>query len=349
LQTATPDYRKKVFQYINNHLNEEFSLYSGTEYFEKSVKTDKSITFLKLIKNHFFLRRKLLFQTGMWQESLKSKVLVLEMNPRIISNWLLLIFRKISRKKTVLWGHAWPRNGKNSNSDKIRQIMRLLADEIVVYTKTQAKELKNKMPNKIIIPAPNAVFYQSEMQISHTPIEEINDIIYVGRLTKAKKPLILAHAFIKVMDGLPIQSNLIFVGEGEEKLKIENLVSKKELHHKIKVLGHIGDYKKLKELYSKSLFSVSPGYVGLSITQSFGFGVPMLISKNENHSPEIEAVNINENSIYFTTDNIADLSIKIMDFFNNKSYWVNQKNEICNKCKNDYSIENMANKFIALL
>ena len=102
LQTAAPDYRKKVFQSIRENLGENFTLYSGSTSFEKSIKTDETINFLKPVKNHYFFIRKVLFQTGMWQDCLQCDVLILELNPRIISNWLLLIFRKTLLKKSVL-------------------------------------------------------------------------------------------------------------------------------------------------------------------------------------------------------------------------------------------------------
>ena len=349
IQTVSPDYRAKVFQEIKNNIGYSFELYAGKEYFEKSVVTDSSISFLKPLNNYYFLNRKLLFQTGMWKEALKGKVLVLELNPRIISNWILLFLRKISTNKTILWGHAWPRIGKNSKSDKLRNLMRKLADEIIVYTKTQEIELKDKMPNKKIISAPNAVYYKKEMQVAQLQEKKVTNIIYVGRLTKAKKPFLLVQAFIKEINKLPKETKLIIVGEGDEKLKIIDLIFQNKLEDRIKVLGHISDYKSLNNLYSKSLFSVSPGYVGLSITQSFGFGVPMLISQNENHSPEIEAANIGENSIFFKTDDIDDLSLKILDFFEKKSFMIKQRPKICSQCSNSYSVENMANKFIELL
>ncbi len=349
LQTVVPDYRKKVFQYIKDHLKESFTLFGGNEYFENSVKTDRTIVFLQSVNNHFLFSRKLLFQTEILNDSLNCSVLVLEMNPRIISNWLLLILRNFSRKKTVLWGHAWPRKGKNSSSDKLRHIMRLLASEIIVYTNTQKKELQLKMPKKIINAAPNAVFYKAEMQVSQTAIEEIHDIIYVGRLTKAKKALFLVQAFIEVVKGLPNETNLIIVGEGEEKSKIIKLVSDNSLENRIKVLGHIGNYDVLKKLYSTCLFSVSPGYVGLSITQSFGFGIPMLISRDENHSPEIESVKESENSEFFETDNLESLKSQILLFYHNKNHWLQNRKSISDYCKDNYSVEEMAKCFIQLL
>jgi len=346
IQTVVPDYRKKVFQHIKDELRDSFILYSGQYYFENSVKTDTSIKFVKKIDNYFFLDRKILIQNGMWFDSLNSDVLILEMNPRIISNWILLLTRKLIRKKTILWGHAWPRGGKDSKSDKIRNLMRTLASEVIVYTETQEKELKKKMPNKIIKSAPNAVFYKNEMQSSIIKENEILNIIFVGRLTKLKKPFLLVKAFADIINKLPLNANLIIVGNGDEKTRIIDFVNENKLKDRIYVLGHINDFTTLRELYSYSLLSVSPGYVGLSIIQSFGFGVPMLISKNENHSPEIEAAHENFNSLTFKTDNQHELGLKILSFYSDKKKWINKRSSLSQFCKNNYSVEEMANKII---
>jgi len=219
-----------------------------------------------------------------------------------------------------------------------------LGDVIVTYTKTQAEELQEKMPYKKIVYAPNSLYYRAEMQCENKP--EISDIIYVGRLTKLKKPAILVEAFSKIVDELPANAKLIIVGDGEEKNHLKTLIQDLKLNGRVKLLGHVGDYEALKELYSKTLFSVSPGYVGLSITQSFGFGVPMLISKDENHSPEIEAVIEGENSMFFETDSIDDLSNNILSFYNEKEKWTNKRKSLCKYCKAHYSIEAMAQTFL---
>ncbi len=349
LQTATPDYRNKVFQYIKKNLEENFSLFSGNSYFEASITTDKTIDFLKLVKNHYFFNRKVLFQTGMWKETLHCDLLVLELNPRIISNWGLLLLRKLNSRKTILWGHAWPRTGIKSRSDGVRNVMRILSDEIIVYTETQAEELRIKMPTKKITAAPNSFLYQHEMGTLSLPKEEITNLIYVGRLSEPKKSKLLTDAFINSISDLPSQANLIIIGDGEQKKTLQNLVIQNKLEHRIKILGQIYDFEQLKKYYSKSLFSVSPGYVGLSITQSFGFGVPMLISKDEKHSPEIEAVNVNENSIFFETDNKQDLSKKIIAIYQNKEKWLSKREAIAKFCQKNYSIENMSQIFINLV
>jgi glycosyltransferase involved in cell wall biosynthesis len=348
LQTVVPDYRKKLFSNIKTQLGSNFKIYGGNYYFEKTVKTDSSIPFISSVRNVYIFNRKLLFQFGVWHFINSRNVLVLELNPRIISNWIILLIRKISRSKTVLWGHAWPRSGPHNSSDKIRGLMRNLGDEIIVYTETQKLELENKMPRKIIKTAPNAVYYSYEM-ITSQNAETICDIIYVGRLTKSTKPLFLIKAFHNAIIDLPECVTLIIIGEGDEKSNIMDYVHDNGLSSRVKILGHIGEYNILKELYASSLFSVSPGYVGLSITQSFGFGVPMLISKNENHSPEIEATIENENSLYFESDNINDLSVQILNVFSNKPYWLSKRESIVKFCKEKYSIEVMSKTFIDLL
>ncbi len=346
IQTASPDYRKPFFQLLKKKLKDRFQLYTGNEYFETSVKTDKNIDFFP-VKNHFLLGRQLLFQTGMWKEIFKDNIIVLEMNPRNLSNWIILILRKIFNKKTILWGHAWPRKGKNSKSDRLRNLMRVLGSKIIVYTKQQRAELKQKMPKKEILAAPNALFTREQMQV--TLSDNIKDIIYVGRLTKDKKVFFLLQAFHLSIPDIPQEANLLIVGAGEEEKKLKEYVEKNHLQNRVFFYGHISDYQKLKNLYSQSVFSVSPGYIGLSVTQSFGFGVPILVSKNENHSPEIEAVIENENALFFETDDALDFKHKLKNIYQNPDYWINKRQKIADFCKKEYSVESMAQVFINLL
>ena len=100
------------------------------------------------------------------------------------------------------------------------------------------------------------------------------------------------------------------------------------------------------QYYKHALFSVSPGYVGLSITQSFGFGVPMLISEKEHHSPEIDAARLGFNSKFFITDNIDDLAFNILDFYTHKKDWIKERKLINEECKDLYSIESMTKTFL---
>jgi len=346
VQTVTPDYRAVFFDKIHEHLKNNFELYSGNFYFEPTVVSSPLIK-RKEIKNYFFFNRKVLFQSGIWHLLFKKDILVLGLNPRVVSNWIFLLIRKILNKETYLWGHAWGRKGVDSN-DVIRNIMRVLATGIIVYTKKQKKELEIKMPTKNILSAPNSLYEKSKMLISGC-VEEKRNIISVGRLVATKKNLFLVKSFSKVVDKLPKDVNLIIVGDGDERKEIEEFVNDNKLNKRVSILGHIGEYEKLKQLYSKAFFSISAGYVGLSAIQSFSFGVPMIISKNEKHSPEIEAVKPSVNAVFFNTDDQADFGNKLLDAYKNKDYWNNKRKEIVEECINNYSSESMAKVFIDLL
>lgn len=347
IQTAAPDYRREFFKEITHELDKRFELYSGTRYFEKSVVTDSAIPLI-LCKNYFFLGRRFLWQTGVLHLLFSEAVLVLEMNPRIVSNWIFLIFRKIAGKKTVLWGHAWPRKGSDSPSDGIRNLMRHCASSIITYTQKQKEELQQKMPHKVIAAAPNAL-YSKDTMFANITGEVPKNFIYVGRLTQGKKALFMLRAFHKALPVLPQNAHLIVVGEGEQKEVLQNYIDQHKLEEKVYLKGHISDVNVLRDLYTSSICSISPGYVGLSVTQSFGFGVPMLVSKNENHSPEIEAVKDGENAIFFETDDLLSFRESLLHFIENASYWTGKRDEIRRDCIRDYSVESMAKVFINLV
>lgn len=345
VQTVIPDYRSDFFKEIEENLKENFELYGGNEFFDKTIKSDINIKRKKII-NYFLLNRKLLFQTGIWHLLFRDVVLVLEMNPRIISNWIFLIIRKLLKKETILWGHAWSKNGKDSNSEKLRNLMKLLSSKIIVYTNKQRAELKLSMPTKPILAAPNSLIGKSKM-LTKNPNEFLN-LIYVGRLTKHKKPFFLVKAFEKNIKQYPSETNLIIVGAGGESGKIEKFIVEKKIDKRVKLLGHISNYDELKNLYNKSFFSISPSLAGLSITQSFSFGVPMIISKNEKHGPEIEAVKIDSNALFFNTDSIDSFHEVLISAFKNKDLWIKRRKPIVEFCKKEYSIEAMSKVFIDL-
>lgn len=346
IQVVAPDYRKRFFEHLHKKLGKDFHLYTGDVDFQKSIRTDSKIDKTK-IKNIFFFKRSLLFQFGKhWRDLFKNNVIVVGLNPRIISSWVFLILRKPLGLKTYVWGHAWPRKGQNSKTARIRFLMQLLATGTITYTESQRDEILAKHPKINVVSAPNALYFEHEMQHNDSGLNDTNNIIYVGRLTSAKKPFFLVKAFHKLLD---LDMNLIIVGDGPERKKIDEYVEVHNLDSRVQLMGHINDFNQLRNLYKQALISVSPGYVGLSITQSFAFGIPMLISRNENHSPEIEAAKEDENAIFFETDSIENICIKLQKVLKNKHEYISNRAKIANYCKRHYSIEKMSTPFIKLL
>jgi len=218
-----------------------------------------------------------------------------------------------------------------------------MANGLLLYTHQQRAELVDRYPDlgPSCFVAPNSLYLESDM----SPFENLpapSDFIYVGRLVKSKKVELLIRAFSLFSAKTPL-STLHLVGDGEESEALRDLASSlgcNAIFH-----GHVSDRSRLRELYSRSVSSVSPGYVGLSITQSFSFGVPMIISRDEPHSPEIEAFKDGMNGSFFSTDDAEDLRLKMTHWYDQRAILGSLSPSIVEHCKRTYSVERMVEGF----
>lgn len=346
VQTTVASYRMPLFNTIRKVLQKNFLVYCGDRFFEPTIRLDDDFKPDQLLENKFILSNKVLWQSGLLKNALQEGILILSLNPRVVSNWVVLLVRKICNKPVFLWGHAWPKGGKDTKSEKLRHIMRSLADEIIVYTYNQKKELQEKMPAKKIHVAPNALYFNKQMV--HSYIANPSDIIYVGRMVENKKVELLYRAFKDAMTQLPNATRLILIGDGPERNKIVEYIKQDKLEDRVVIPGSITAIEELHNYYKSSLISVSPGRVGLSLTQSLGFGVPMIIARNELHGPEIEAA-VDNKAYFFKENDVQDLSHLILNCFKNKIEILRDREEVSEFCKSNYSIEAMANTFINLI
>ena len=336
------DYRLDFFRLTLGRLNGDCRVYSGEDYFDSSFVTRIQLPRgLVQLRNRYLFGRRLLWQSGMWEDAIQSELVILLLNPRIISNWLILGLRRGLKRKTILWGHAWPRKGKRSRTEFVRHAFRSLADCIVVYTSTERQELVEKMPAKRVVEAPNSL-YSVESRELNAASRTAADLIYVGRLSVDKKPDLLLRAFANAKGFLPERVRLIVVGDGPLRPILDDLAVRLSIASYIELYGHIGEFTVLQELYRRSLASVSPGYVGLSIIQSHWFGVPMIVADREPHAPEIEAAVEGKNCVFFARDSVESLANAIVTMYCQRMYWLGQRPHIASKCAQVYNVERMA-------
>lgn len=341
LQTTLPSYRRSFFSEISNLLKSDFELYAGDNYFQESIETDKQILHYG-IRNKYYFKKKLLWQIGVKQLSKKEGILVLELNPRILSNWWLLLIRKLKGKDTVLWGHAFPRSGKTSNTEFIRKFMRSLSSGIITYSEKQKEQLKKIHNKKPIFAAPNALYNAIDMQpITNDPY----DIIFTGRFVREKKVIQLVKAFKIVQDNLPSQVRLVLIGDGPEKQELKKSIEELNLKTRVLLLDSIYNLEELKKYYSNAIVAVSPGTAGLFLVQAMSFGLPVIVSKNEKHGPEIEIIKEEINGFYYDTDNLKKLADLIKVIFENREYWITKRESISENCRSRYSVESMSEVF----
>ena len=109
--------------------------------------------------------------------------------------------------------------------------------------------------------------------------KELSPFVYVsvGNLVPIKAFDILIEAFAKVKDN----ANLLIVGDGPEKEKLQNIIKKLDLDAPVKLLGQL-DRVKINEIYQKShvfvLASQSETF-GVSYVEAMYAGLPVIATR----------------------------------------------------------------------
>ncbi|MFJ5698448.1 glycosyltransferase [Arthrobacter sp. NPDC093139] len=282
--TVLPFYRQSCMEALLDRAP-DLRIFAGPRQLTASVKTGISRDLYSPLAANFLFDRAILLR-GHFRDVLGARSLMLDLNPRCITAWGILIIRRLLRRRTLVWGHLFPRAGAGAWTARLRKVMRALADGTVLYGYDSVNPAKAQLPKQPVWVAPNSLYPLKTLSLTESARPRTR-VLYVGRLVAEKKVDLLVRSFGLAagrVDGI----TLTIVGEGEELNSLKALASEIGCSDRVEFLGAITDQAKLKDIYSTALCSVSPGYVGLSLTQSLGFGVPMLVADDEPHAPEIE-------------------------------------------------------------
>lgn len=336
-------YRLRTIQAVMQSLGDDLTIAAGTVPYDRSIKvlTPADLA-MREVANHYGPHG-LLWQDVPWRQALGAETVIADLNPRVLSGWVLLLARRMAGRRTVLWGHAFPRSGRRAASDRVRGWMRGLADGVLSYTTTQADEVR-AMHRVEVYSAPNALYRRAEM--GFVADSDRDSVVYVGRIESDKKVSLLLEGFAVAAAREP-RMRLVVVGDGSELATLRQRAAGLPCANRIEFAGHVDALEALRAIYARAYVSVSPGYVGLAITQSLAFGVPMLIARNENHSPEIEAAHEGENSRFFDSGDVAALAEALLDFWAEREAWRMRGPGIAAGCAASYSVEAMADGIVA--
>jgi glycosyltransferase involved in cell wall biosynthesis len=347
IQPALPEYRRVfIEELIERHADARLRVFVGPEAYEDSVKTSDAVAALvDIVENKFFFGRRLLWQRVPLRTCLAASVVICDLNPRCLSNWAVLVLRKVRRRPTVVWGHI---SGKVAGTSPFRRMLRAsmlrLASVVVTYTEEDRRRIINDVPRARVVAAPNALMRRKEMGATRG-LTDPRHFIYVGRLTPQKRPGLLIEAFCQARGRLGTESKLLVVGDGPLRSRLEAMAERSNSPG-IEFLGSQSSPSVLKSLYADSLASVSPGYVGLSLTQSLGFGVPMIIARDEPHSPEIEAATNGVNAVFFESGSVSRLASALVGVADSSAEWIRRRDQIAEEAKARYSVEAMTDAVV---
>ncbi len=344
-QAIIPSYRVPFFKALQDQYQGTLMITTGEYAYKKKDSTSSQIIDeVQKVRNIYLLKGNFLWQTGLLSFASKVDLLIIGNDYRYLTTWLSVFIRWIRRKPTILWGHI---NGRSRWGHLIRYLLVKGADGFITYTQQQKEKLQADFPQLPVWVASNGCLWASECApIRPETALAVKDYIYVGRLIPEKKIGFLVQTFLKAsQEGLlPEDAKLIIVGTGPEEKPIRELLEEYPLQaSRVLLKGKITDPVQLRYLYARSLCSISPGYVGLSLTQTLAFGIPMLISEFEAHSPEIEAFKHGENGYFFKDE--RDLINKMVFMRTERKGWLQKRPNISAHIQKNYTFETMLSGF----
>ena len=344
-QPIIPDYRMGLFLLLRKKWGDAFQVYAGDADFGGSpVSTEEAWEHFEHVENYYIVGGRFLWQWGSFNKLLSADVTILNGNMRMLSNTGILLLRKLLGRRTILWGHA---EGQSSFAASLRGLYLRCSDGFISYTESQGQQLRQRYPFLKVWVAANACVSAADCVPVEATHDEVDSILYVGRLVEDKKVRLLLEGYIRAQQDslLAEHIRLVFVGAGAERQHLEALAEEAGVADKVHFAGHVSDIAELRDYYRQAICSVSPGYVGLSATQSFSFGVPMLIARDEFHSPEIEACKEGFSAVYFESDCPYSMAMGLRYFWDNKVSFLSKRQEVADWTAAHYSFDNMRDTF----
>lgn len=361
IQRIFTHYRKPIFDKLYKNVN-FILLHTSLKTSIQQTKTEysKKIRYFKYGNSDTNV-----FLNPFWQIiKIRPKILIHEFSIGILSLIPTLMVAKILGAKIILWGHGYNRkkgfSPDNRIADKIRLILMQKADALLLYGEAGKEELSKYLDRKKLFVAQNTLdteklitFKNSLKKLSKDQIkQELKfdkkyNLIYIGRLIKSKKPEYCIKIIKDYINEIGDEIMFHFVGAGEAKEEMENLVLNNKLQDNVKFYGAIYDERVSGKLLYCSDLMIMPGYLGLSVNHAFCFDCPVVSLKQKEdgpfHSPEVEY--IIQNKTGYLADSYNDMKYFVFDYLNNKEKQIKFKKEIEYCIENICSVDNMLNGF----
>ncbi|MDO5668208.1 MAG: glycosyltransferase family 4 protein [Alcaligenaceae bacterium] len=249
----------------------------------------------------------------------RPDVIITEGEINFLNNISIYIYCLLFKKKYVWWSLGKVRTRKKNIVNKLFDpvINFLLKRANCVMTRTSwAKEyyIKEKGISEVrVIVAPNSMDEdKARSEVDTKLVESLknkypgNIILYVGALTKDKKPRDLIEAFNFMLKSTTHKNNthLWFVGDGPERDCLMQYAKELGLENQIvffgKIFNGVGSYFEASDLV------VVPGLGGLVINHAMIFGKPVVSRIAD--GTELDLVESNVTGFLLDNNNIEDLA-----------------------------------------
>lgn len=282
-------YREDFFELLNEFYDVTV-LHSGQP--PANTKHSYSVIHTKFMKlGPFFL------QTGLLNAYYKKRfdVVILLLDLRWLNVLTFIIINTVFRLKckVITWG-AWKTNRRML--DAIRYWFMCRVDANIFYCEnTKSDFLTVGLPEHRAFVANNT--FKVQVDIPCYINSEKDSLLFVGSLDKRKKNILLLRGFAAVTSQISEKIKLVFIGDGPERLLLEEEANRLRITKRVRFLGRINNPDELIKYYNRAICTISYGQAGLSVLQSMGFGVPFMTLKDAISGGEISNIKNGHNGL----------------------------------------------------
>ena len=273
IQNTIPHYRISTYNELSSHY--DITLIHSSEKKIDSKNNNFKNTKLDVTKIGPFQIQKNLIKTI--KKSSPDFVIIM-FDLRWLMSFLLL-FR--TNAKIVWWGLD---EGQSSNwllkkmALKIKLFITRLGYPIIFYHESiKEKFIELGVKKDICFVANNTFHIEKRIKSFHFAKKHF---LFVGTLNSRKKLDICIDIFSKVNLSMKNKMNFVIIGTGKEKCFLKQKIIDSNQSEFISLIGEINNTNELEKYYKNAIASISYGQAGLSVLQSFGYGVPFITQEN---------------------------------------------------------------------
>ncbi|NIM93639.1 MAG: glycosyltransferase [Anaerolineales bacterium] len=283
-QRVLPSYRAPFFDSLAARCADGLGVFAGLPREDEAIVTTDQLDIaeftlgrnLHLFKGQFYL----CFQPGLrgWLRKLDPEVLILEANPRNLSNRAAADWMHQKGRPVVGWGLGVPEADGSQSTVRVRTRVRYLSifDALIAYSSIGAEQYAAAgIPEDRIYVAVNAVSPPPLRKPERGQlIDRAVRIIFVGRLQARKRVDLLIEACAAIE--FPLE--LWIVGDGPEFENLERIAS--EIFPSTRFFGakHGTD---LSDLFDQADLFVLPGTGGLAVQEAMAHALPVIVADGD--------------------------------------------------------------------
>jgi glycosyltransferase involved in cell wall biosynthesis len=259
--------------------------------------------------------RGIMFQSGLISLALRKWDAIIYLgDPQYPSTLVSSLLARFLGQRVIFWSIGWMKEPESSPKERYRTWFYKRANALLLYGCFARKiAIRQGFKPENVYVIFNSRDISTDIEIGERYLESRGNIdanekpvwLFSGRLM-ARKRLDLLFNAIAALRSEGIHSRAVIVGTGPERPSLEEL--QKNLGIDVEFLGEVYRPEKLVPLFINSTAVVSPGQVGLLVTQSLAAGVRVVINDDPTEQgPEAEVVRNLNQGIRFKANDLSSL------------------------------------------